>query len=573
MSSELILIYVLKSIVVTAILYAYYLLVLRDNKFHYYNRFYLLGTLVLSLIIPLLDLHWFTFEKQVTDSTNLELIKLITEPSNQVIESQFLWSNGLLLLIGLIGLAFLGMLLFSIQKIYSIKRNSPIRYLDGIDFIETEVENAPFSFLNNLFWKKTMPLEDDKGQKIFKHEVTHIKQKHSWDRLFCQVLSSVLWINPFNWIIQKELQTIHEFIADEEAMGVNNTEAFAKLLLETHYGTHFLNPIHAFNYSSIKRRLAMLTKSNKTEYSYLRRVMALPLILLALAIFSIKVNAVEKVESLGKQLENVYYENLSDTIKPKLPVVPEPPMPPMPPMPAIPPMPPMPPMPEVKPFEKNDNKVMILESNNENAGTEQKKIMIIDGKATISDLKPEDIESIRLIRKNGIKMERDAKNSKGDVKEMRAEGQYFLEDSDKNNDLMIITTKPKNGKSKKIFMVDPSDKSDNKKLFIVDQNGKAEIENAVKRIKGQEAIDISATDIREIRADTIVFERKTNLNKKKMDDQVVYMLDGKKVDSSTFKNIKPDDIQSVTVLKGESAQKKYSDLEGKDVIEIILKKK
>jgi DNA-binding ferritin-like protein (Dps family) len=141
---------------------------------------------------------------------------------------------------------------------------------------------------------------------------------------------------------------------------------------------------------------------------------------------------------------------------------------------------------------------------------------------------------------------------------------------------MIITTKSKNGNSKKIFMVDPSDKSDNKKLFIVDQNSKGDIENAVKRIKGIKgikAMDITVSDFREIQADTIVFERKTNWNKVKINDQVVYMLDGKKVDSSTFKNIKPDDIQSITVLKGESAQRKYSDLEGNDVIEIILKKK
>ena len=561
MSSELILIYVLKSTVVTAILYAYYLLALRDNKFHYYNRFYLLGGLVLSLIIPLLELHWFTFEKQVTESTNLELLQLITEPTNQVIESQFLWTDGLLLLIGFIGLAFIGMLLFSIHKIYSIKRNSPIKYLDGIDFIETEVENAPFSFLNNLFWKKTMPLEDDKGQKIFKHEVTHIKQRHSWDRLFCQVLSSILWINPFNWIIQKELQTIHEFIADEEAMGENNTEAFAKLLLETHYGTHFLNPIHAFNYSSIKRRLAMLTKSNKTEYSYLRRVMALPIMLMALAIFSIKVNAVNRIQNLENKIEKVLLKSQVDTIKEK---------------------------------SAGDKKMVILEKMNSEKGTEAKKIIIIDGKATISDLKPEDIESIRLIRKDGIKLERDAKNSKGEVKELRIEGQSFLENSDKDQDIMIITTKSKNGEASQQFIIDQSDKSDNKKLFIVDQNSKGEIENAVKRIKGIKglvATDITVTGFQEILADTIIVERKSNLNNKKMDgqvvfmregkkvdssamdDQVVYMLDGKKVDSSIFKNIKPDEIQSINVLKGESAQKKYKDLEGKDVIEIILKKK
>ena len=540
MSSELILIYILKSTVITAILYGYYLLALRDNKFHYYNRFYLLGSLILSLTIPFLDLHWFTFERPVTESTNFELIQLITAPSNQIIEQQFDWLDGLLIGSGVIAFIFLAMLLISIWKIFSIKRNSPIKYLDGIDLIETEVDNAPFSFLNNLFWKKTMSLEDDKGQKIFKHELTHIKQKHSWDRLFCQVLSSILWINPFNWIIQKELQTIHEFIADEEAMGENNTEAFAKLLLETHYGTHFLNPIHPFNYSSIKRRLAMLTKSNKTEYSYLRRVMALPIMLMALAIFSIKVNAVNRIQNLENKIEKVLLKSQVDTIKEK---------------------------------SAGDKIMVFLEKMNSEKGTEAKKIIIIDGKATISDLKPEDIESIRLIKKDGLKLERDTKNSKGEVKELRVEGQIYLEDRNKDQDIMIITTKSKNGEASEQFIVDQSDKSDNKKLFIVDQNSKGEIENAVKRIKGKVATDITVSGFQEIRADTIVFGRKTKWNRVKLNDQVIYMLDGKKVDSSTFKNIKPDDIQSITVLKGESAQRKYSDLEGNDVIEIILKKK
>ena len=154
MNSEVILIYVLKSTVITAILYAYYRLALSDNKFHYYNRFYLLGSLILSLTIPFLDLHWFTFERPVTENTNLALIQLITAPSNQIIEQQFDWTDGLLIGAGIIAFIFLAMLVISIWKIFNIKRKSPIRYLDGIDFIETEVDNAPFSFLNNLFWKK-----------------------------------------------------------------------------------------------------------------------------------------------------------------------------------------------------------------------------------------------------------------------------------------------------------------------------------------------------------------------------------------------------------------------------------
>jgi hypothetical protein len=563
MNSELILIYVLKSTVITAILYAYYRLALSDNKFHYYNRFYLLGSLILSLTIPFLDLHWFTFERPVTESTNLAFIQLITEPGNQIIEQQFTWIDGLLIGAGIIAFIFLAMLVLSIWKIFNIKRKSPIRYLDGIDFIETEVDNAPFSFLNNLFWKKAMPLEDDKGQKIFKHELTHIKQKHSWDRLFCQVLSSIFWINPFNWIIQKELETIHEFIADEEAIGNQNTEAFAKLLLETHYGTHFLNPIHPFNYSSIKRRLAMLTKSNKTEYSYLRRVMALPIMLIALAIFSIKVNAVDRIQNLENKMEEAFIEIQVDTIKKK---------------------------------SSNDKTTVILEKLNGSKEKEVKKIVIIDGKTTISDLKPEDIESIRLIRKDGITLEREAKDLKEvvvkgyklekDAKKLRetfVKGHTIIADSvvfknDKNNDIMIITTKSKDGKDQSIYMVDPSDKNDNKKLYIINPSDVIEIEKLGEKVKNLKGEKLSQSDGRagklriesEFRAEKP--ETKLSGSNKDIND-AVYMIDGKIVDGSAFKNLNPSDIQSVSVLKGENAEKKYGDLKGKGVIEIITKKK
>ena len=137
--------------------------------------------------------------------------------------------------------------------------------MDGFDFINTKEENAPFSFLNNLFWKDTISLQDEGGQQIFKHEITHIQQKHTWDRIYCQIVASICWMNPLNWIIQKELMTIHEFIADEEAVGNENVEIFAKMLLQTHYGNHFLNPTHHFFYSSIKRRIIMLSLIHISE--------------------------------------------------------------------------------------------------------------------------------------------------------------------------------------------------------------------------------------------------------------------------------------------------------------------
>jgi TonB-dependent SusC/RagA subfamily outer membrane receptor len=188
--------------------------------------------------------------------------------------------------------------------------------MDGFDFINTKEENAPFSFLNNLFWKETISLQDEGGQQIFKHEITHIQQKHTWDRIYCQIVASIFWMNPINWIIQKELMTIHEFIADEEAVGNENVEIFAKMLLQTHYGNHFLNPTHQFFYSSIKRRIMMLTTSKHIKYSYLRRLMVLPILVIAVGLVSIKVHATERIANKVASLKAVVFQVITDTAKP-----------------------------------------------------------------------------------------------------------------------------------------------------------------------------------------------------------------------------------------------------------------
>lgn len=293
MNSHFILFYILKTILVSGIFYVNYRWVLRDKKFHNYNRFYLLSVLTLSLLIPLIKINLFTLKDPVVFGS-VRVSSLINNTFKTDNNIHVDWMDFTLIIGFIIMMALFTIMLFNIFRIYRIKRNSEITNMKDFDFISTDAENAPFSFLNNLFWKKSISLNDKGGQQIFKHEVTHIQQKHTWDRLYCQIVSVVFWMNPFNWLIQKELQTIHEFIADEGAVENADAETFAGMLLQTHYGNHFLNPIHPFFYSSIKRRLIMLNTSTKTRFSYLRRLLVLPLFLVSLCIFSIKLNATQK---------------------------------------------------------------------------------------------------------------------------------------------------------------------------------------------------------------------------------------------------------------------------------------
>ncbi len=322
MTSQTVLLYLLKTILISGLFVAYYWMALRDKKFHYYNRFYLLSASVISLMAPLLNFDWFSVEESVLYGSPLlygsgNLIRSVLPTTTGYNGIHLDWADYVLIAACIITISLVGLLIMYITKIQLLKRKWEVTKMEGFDFINTNEDNAPFSFLNNLFWKQSISLQEEGGQQIFKHEITHIQQKHTWDRIYCQLVASVFWMNPFNWIIQKELIAIHEFIADEEAVGNSNVAAFAKMLLQTHYGNHFLNPTHSFFYSSIKRRLAMLTKSNNTKYSYLRRVMVLPVLIAAVCIVSIKVHASERIENKVEEIKNNISLLISDTTKPK----------------------------------------------------------------------------------------------------------------------------------------------------------------------------------------------------------------------------------------------------------------
>lgn len=318
MISQTILLYVLKSIFISGLFLGYYWMALRNKSFNNYNRFYLLLSMAGSFIIPLFNFNWFTIDKQAMP-VSPETFQYLTQQIAPAHAAAISWQTVALYAVIGISLFLLLILAVNIFKVYQLKRRSAIVDMEGVHFIYTNLDQAPFSFLNNLFWKESISLDDDFGQKIFKHELTHIHQKHTLDVLFCQVINSLFWMNPFNWLIQKELKAIHEFIADKEAVGNNNVEEFVQLLLQAHYGKHFLNPTHAFYYSSIKRRLVMLTTTNNARFNFLRKALVLPVTFAA--VVALSVSATEtKATPTFQQMEKRVVKN-DTTPKPTMTLI------------------------------------------------------------------------------------------------------------------------------------------------------------------------------------------------------------------------------------------------------------
>jgi len=278
--------YLLRSIIVAGVLTAYYWWVLRDRKFHRYNRFFLLAMLALSLIVPLMR---FAFYK-VDAPSNKAITGLLgcigpNRPSDRYAWT-FTWPSMLLAAAGSVSLFLLARLLGRVVWVYRQRCRYHSVRMNGLYFIETDLAMAPFSFFNTLFWRKDIPFDSENGQRIFQHEYAHIRGKHTYDKLTVQALSCIFWINPFYWIIQKELELVHEYIADSRSIGEGNGPSFARMLLQVYNKGRHLDPTHTFFSSSIKRRLAMITTSDKTSFSYGRRILVLPVFLLVSALFS-----------------------------------------------------------------------------------------------------------------------------------------------------------------------------------------------------------------------------------------------------------------------------------------------
>jgi len=276
--------YLLQMVLVSGMLTTWYCLVLRNRRLHDYNRFYLLATLVLSLLLPLIPLGWTPFArlKRPVLGGTVERVENISRSANNGIP----WLTIGLVIAGLVSFALLVLTVLRIKQVLRLKRQQPSRSMGTYDLIETRDPRAPFSFLKILFWPEGEDPAQPENQKILSHELAHIHGKHSWDSLFTQGLSCLFWLNPFFWIIRRELIVVHEFIADAATGMEGNAEGFALMLLHSVNEGRFLTPAQGFFQSPIKRRLMMIDNNKPLRFHRVRKTLALLIVFAAIAVIS-----------------------------------------------------------------------------------------------------------------------------------------------------------------------------------------------------------------------------------------------------------------------------------------------
>ncbi|HVU96006.1 MAG TPA: N-acetylmuramoyl-L-alanine amidase [Puia sp.] len=290
---------ILRSAAISGVLFVYYWLFLRNRVFHRWNRGFLLGTVLLALVMPLVPLPGFF--AWAGEAPGWPGVLHAVAPGNwgddagmragfvvpaAGIDWSACFARAYWVVAGLLGFVFLRELgyVFRLYKRYPCERRGDVL------FLLTQEPGTPFSFLKTIFWHADIDVESDTGRQMLRHELVHVRQRHSLDLLLLRPLMIVFWVNPFLYFIYRELRTLHEFEADRCVVDGGDGLAYAELLVRQTLESRQTGLFHSFFSSSIKRRISMITQFSFSKSGRLSRWMVAPLAVLLLCAFSGRVH-------------------------------------------------------------------------------------------------------------------------------------------------------------------------------------------------------------------------------------------------------------------------------------------
>ena len=268
--------YLLEANLYLAAFYLLYKLLLQNSTFYNSNRYFLICSIVAAFAIPLIQLGFLkpellTQPELAPYEIPLETLEMAAAAKAHRLTVQEYIFYVYLLLTLFLGLKFIG----SISKIVNIYLKSEKSKVSNYTLVELSLEHTAFSFFNILFIHPTMA----KNDAVLRHEIIHIKHKHSWDILLLELLKICCWFNPIVYLIKKDVTLLHEYIADEKTTAKNITKhEYAMFLIENSmaaYSSSLVNQL--FNQSILKSRINMLNKEKTANWARLKYLLAVPL--------------------------------------------------------------------------------------------------------------------------------------------------------------------------------------------------------------------------------------------------------------------------------------------------------
>ena len=265
-----------------------YILFLRNERYFFLKRIYLISGIIVSLLFPFITIHY-SVELPAPVAHTAEPVLSVPQagfPVQQVQEEKgfnFTYIITGLYLAGIVFLVFrTGLHFFSLFK--SI-RKSKINHIGPAKLVRVSEFPSSFSFFNYIFVNPSV--SENEVEQIMHHELVHVKQKHWFDLMLGELLRMIQWANPFAWVYTGFIRLNHEYLADAVALQHSADPAVYKAaLLNQMFRTPVISLSNSFNYSLNKTRFDMMKKIIFSPYRKLKVLFVLPVFALVFYAFA-----------------------------------------------------------------------------------------------------------------------------------------------------------------------------------------------------------------------------------------------------------------------------------------------
>ncbi|MGL3000139.1 M56 family metallopeptidase [Flavobacterium sp. RSSB_23] len=267
--------YLLTSTIAATILLVVYQLFLEKEKMHRFNRFYLLLSLLFSLLIPFISIE---IIEEITTPATAPIpmtfsggTMVIAEETNYF--EQTLW--GMYVLVTAI-LVF--RFIRNIVAFYQLKKNNTTLSFQNATLVLLKEAVLPHTFMNTIFINEAEYQERKIEKELFAHEMTHVNQKHTLDVLFVELIKTIFWFNPLFVLYKKAIQLNHEFLADERVVqSYKNIPFYQSLLLSKASCNPPLYLASNLNFQVTKKRFLMMSRNSSKKIILGKQLGLLPI--------------------------------------------------------------------------------------------------------------------------------------------------------------------------------------------------------------------------------------------------------------------------------------------------------
>ena len=177
---------------------------------------------------------------------------------------------------GVTAAASIALIVLNIIRIRRLRRGARLTLMEGWSLAENERVQTPFSFLRTVYMG--FNYAPSERLMIITHEASHVRHRHSYERLVLSFLRSLLWFNPFLWIAEKDLKEVQEWEADRDVLNEGNDLTLYRTAIFKQLFGYNPDISSGLNHSLTKKRFIMMTKTRLGRYASLRLAAALPLL-------------------------------------------------------------------------------------------------------------------------------------------------------------------------------------------------------------------------------------------------------------------------------------------------------